>query len=102
MSLFDQTQNKVKVTTTVHPEFLAWLKEQNMTLAAWIEYSYEHQHEVTENSELRGRLDAWMKLAYKQRDELTALKFRVDLLEQKAREKVPGPSKRKDKHGGVI
>lgn len=111
----DKIVKKVPITTNIHPEFKKWLDDNGLTLSAWIESQYETQHEQGQIDQLRSRIKDWMARAYKQQDEINALKFRVDYLESKIADSgiklppSPGPSPpnvesktKTDKPGGLL
>lgn len=108
----EDTRAKVKVTTTVHPAFLEWLKENQIKLATWIENQYEIGEETSQKAELQKRVRFFAQKTMELQDEIKALKFRLEMLEKdKYQEKVSKPSKRKEeknpmfkgnKHGGIV
>lgn len=118
---FDRAVKKIPISTTIHPDFKEWLDSQGIPLATWIEQQYEIQHEQGQIDEIKKLLKSWIDRAYKQADEIRALKFRTDYLETKIMENglkitpppatpspkmadtKPKPDKTfKDKHGGII
>jgi hypothetical protein len=102
---FNARKNKVKITTTVHPDFLDWLKEQNIPLAEWIEQQYVAASDPAETADLRHRLRFFAVQTVDLQKELNTLKIRLEMLEQDRppeKEKVPGPPKRKKFNPGII
>lgn len=96
----EDKRNKVKVTTTIHPGFQEWLKDNNITLAQWIETQYEIGEELNDRSELIKRVRFFAQKTIELQDEIKAIKFRCEMLEKdKYKEKVSEPSQRK-KDGG--
>lgn len=103
------TRNKIKVTTTVHPAFLEWLKDSEMSLAGWIEQQYEIGVDEKARDDTNKRLKFFANKTVELQNEVKALQFRCDMLEkEKYKEKTPDKPQKKNpmfkgnKHGGVI